>query len=201
MKRLLDVSLSAAALMVLSPALLLLSGLILADSGWPVLFVQTRIGRHFLPFRLLKFRSMRNGSSSGPAITIGKDSRVTRFGGFLRRSKLDELPQLWNVLRGEMSLVGPRPEVPAFVSFPDPQWKAILAVRPGLLDPASLAFRNESEMLGSMANPSESYGAVILPHKLALSRQYLESRSIGSDLRILIKGLALVFRGARGFPS
>ena len=200
LNRLLDLSVSAAALVVLSPVFLLVSALTLADSGRPIFFVQTRIGRYFVPFQLIKFRSMLN-DSLGPLVTVGNDRRVTRFGRFLRKSKLDELPQLLNVLRGEMSLVGPRPEVMGFVESADPHWKAILAVRPGLLDPASLAFRNEQEMLGSLADPLESYRTVILPRKLAISRQYLDGRTIASDLKIVMRGLVLLIRGAFGFTS
>ena len=184
LKRLLDFGGSLGALILLSPLLLLTALLILVCDGTPVLFQQTRIGRKGNPFRILKFRTMRAGSP-GRAITTFQDIRITPLGRVLRKLKIDELPQLWNVLRGDMSLIGPRPEVPEFVEFEDARWRTVLEVRPGVTDLASLAFRNEEEMLRPAADPEVYYRAIILPQKLNLNLHYQRSRSFSRDLKLL----------------
>ena len=151
-----DRFLAGLALCMLSPLLVAIALAVLLGSGWPVLFRQTRVGQRGKAFQLLKFRTMRNGKS-GPSITARGDSRITGVGRFLRKFKLDELPQLWNVVRGEMSLVGPRPEVPEFVDMNNPVWRSVLQVRPGITDPASIAFRNEEEILAKAADPIAFY--------------------------------------------
>ncbi len=194
-KVLLDRVCAAAALVLLLPLWLLVAAAIAWDDGLPIFFRQTRIGRGNIPFQLLKFRSMRP-RAPGPRITAENDPRLTRVGAFLRRYKLDELPQLWNVLKGDMSLVGPRPEVPAFVDFQDPVWQTVLQVRPGITDLASLVYRNEGEILSGQNDPESYYRRQILPAKLALNIQYLRSRSLWSDWKIILITMRYSF-----FPS
>ncbi|MEO8592810.1 MAG: sugar transferase [Candidatus Solibacter sp.] len=154
------------------------------EDGRPILFRQTRIGRGGRPFRLVKFRSMYN-HRGGPDVTSSGDRRITRIGRFLRRYKLDEVPQLWNVLVGDMNLVGPRPEVPAYVEMSNALWKAILRVRPGLTDLATLLYRDEELILAGYADPERAYREAILPAKLGLNLEYLAKRSFARDLRLL----------------
>jgi lipopolysaccharide/colanic/teichoic acid biosynthesis glycosyltransferase len=182
--RLLDVAGALAALILLAPLLAIVTLLILVSNGLPILFRQTRIGKHGEPFLILKFRTMRAGSA-GLALTTLSDRRVTRVGAWLRKLKIDELPQLINVLRGDMSLIGPRPEVPEYVEFTDDRWRKVLEVRPGITDLASLAFRNEEAILGPAADCDAYYRSVILPEKLRLNIQYQRSRSVPRDLKLL----------------
>jgi lipopolysaccharide/colanic/teichoic acid biosynthesis glycosyltransferase len=181
-----DRLLAGLALCVLSPLLALIALAVLAGTGWPVLFRQSRIGQRGKAFQLLKFRTMLNGKN-GPLITARGDSRITRVGRFLRKSKLDELPQLWNVVRGEMSLVGPRPEVPQFVDMNSPVWRSVLRVRPGITDPASIAFRNEEEILAKAAHPIAFYEENVLPAKLALNLAYLEKKCFWLDVKVILE--------------
>jgi lipopolysaccharide/colanic/teichoic acid biosynthesis glycosyltransferase len=181
-----------AGLVLLSPVLVAIALAIVIENGRPVLFRQRRVGRYGEPFELVKFRSMRVGLS-GTRITAGQDRRVTRVGSVLRRYKLDELPQLWNVLKGEMSLIGPRPEVPAFVDPRDARWRELLEVRPGIADLASLVYRNEEELLGGAADPERRYRDVIQPAKMALSLHYIRIRSLWQDMRLLAVTLRYSF--------
>lgn len=180
-----DAACAAAGLVVLLPVFAVIAVAILLDDGRPVLFGQVRIGRRGRPFRMWKFRSMRTGAS-GTAVTAAGDGRVTRVGAVLRQSKLDELPQLFNVLAGQMSLVGPRPEVPEFVQPQDAVWKAILRVRPGITDVASLLYRSEEKLLGGAGDPVRFYRESVLPDKLSLNLSYLASRSFWRDLRLIV---------------
>jgi lipopolysaccharide/colanic/teichoic acid biosynthesis glycosyltransferase len=184
MRRTVDIGGALLALVLLAPFLLGIGLLIVITDGLPVLFRQTRVGKNGRPFLILKFRTMRSGVPGG-SITAAGDSRVTRVGGWLRRLKLDELPQFLNVLRGEMSLIGPRPEVPDYVQYEDPLWQAVLSIRPGITDIASLAFRDEEQLLGPVPDADRYYRAVILPAKLRLNILYLRSRSFMTDLRLL----------------
>lgn len=186
-KRALDVAASLAGLVVLSPLLLAVAVLLkLADPG-PVLFSQERVGRYFRPFRLFKFRTMRVASGTGgPQVTTGGDPRVTPIGRFLRRTKLDELPQLFNVLRGDMSLVGPRPEVPKYVELFRRDYGEVLSVRPGITDHAAIEFRDEEERLKAFADPEKGYVEVIMPIKLALYRRYIAEVGLSTDLRLIL---------------
>jgi lipopolysaccharide/colanic/teichoic acid biosynthesis glycosyltransferase len=186
LRRLLDVTVAGTLLLVLAPLLGVLALLVQATSRGPALFRQIRIGRHGRPFVLLKLRTMR-ADAPGPVITAGGDPRITRFGAWLRRTKLDELPQLWNVLRGDMSLVGPRPEVPDYVALYTAAQRAALLVRPGLTDPASLAWADEAATLATFAEPHRAYADVVLPRKLALSLAYLERRTVWSDLAVVMR--------------
>lgn len=181
--------LAAAGLAVLSPTLALLALAVWLDSGRPVLFRHRRVGQGGRTFELLKFRSM-VVDHGGPSLTRKGEARITRAGAWLRRWKLDELPQLWNVVRGEMSLVGPRPEVPEYVDLSDPLWRRVLEARPGITDPASVAFRDEEELLAAADDVESYYRAVILPRKLELSAAYLERRSFLSDVEMLFRTVA-----------
>lgn len=177
---------AAAGLVILTPVLLLIAIAIKWDDGGPVFYLQTRIGQNFQPFRLVKFRSMTVGADQSGLLTAPADQRVTRCGRWLRRSKLDELPQLWNVLRGEMQLVGPRPEVERYVEQFREEYSALLADPPGVTDPASLAFRREEQLFGP-AEMERQYVSEILPRKLSLSLEYQRRRSFASDLGVLMK--------------
>jgi lipopolysaccharide/colanic/teichoic acid biosynthesis glycosyltransferase len=182
--RLLDIAGAVAGLFLLAPLFAVAACLIVATDGRPVIFRQSRIGRNGTPFLILKFRTMRS-SSGGLAITIPGDRRVTKAGTWLRALKIDELPQLINVLLGDMSLIGPRPEVPEYVEFEDDRWRKVLEVRPGITDLASLAFRDEQQILGPVADPDAYYRSVILPEKLRLNLQYQRTRSLRRDLTLL----------------
>jgi lipopolysaccharide/colanic/teichoic acid biosynthesis glycosyltransferase len=193
-KRLFDVICSALGLLLLSPLLLLAALWVKLDSPGPALFRQTRVGRYGVPFTIHKFRTMR--VEPGAAITVGADPRITRSGHFLRQTKLDELPQLWDVLRGAMSLVGPRPELPRYVElYPADLRERVLAVRPGITDPASLAFSHEAELLAAAADPEREYREVVMPAKLKLSADYAARASLATDLRLILATLARVARG------
>lgn len=193
-KRLFDVVSAALGLLVLAPLLLLAAVWIKLDSPGPVLFRQTRVGRLGVPFTIHKFRTMR--VAPGAAITVGADPRITRSGHFLRQTKLDELPQLWDVLRGAMSLVGPRPELARYVElYPAELRERVLAVRPGITDPASLAFSHEAEMLAAAQDAEREYREVVMPAKLKLSAEYAASASLMTDLRLILATLARVLRG------
>jgi len=178
-KRLFDVLLSGSLLLVLSPLILACALVVWFADGRPVDYLQERVGRNGRTFRIVKFRTMRAGS--GEHITVAADQRVTRGGRFLRRSKLDELPQLWNVLRGEMSLVGPRPEVPRYVAARERLYRTILKLRPGVTDWASLIFRDEEELLQEHRGDPGFYERVLLPRKLSLARLYRRERSLMLD--------------------
>ena len=173
------------ALPILSPILALTAAAVVIEDGFPVFFLHTRVGRNGRPFKIVKFRSMRNGQP-GRQITAGGDSRITRVGRFIRKYKLDELPQIWNLVRGDMSLVGPRPEAPAFVDMEDPKWRTILKATPGVTDLATLIYRNEEEILAGATDPEVMYRKKILPNKLALNEMYLESRSLWSDAKLIM---------------
>ena len=181
--RSLEVSAAVMGLLLLAPLLAVVAAIVVLD-GRPVLFRQKRIGENGQPFFILKFRTMKP-AGHGPSITAAHDARVTRAGRWLRRFKLDELPQLVNVLHGEMSLIGPRPEVPAYVDPRDPLWRAVLRSRPGITDLATLAFRNEEDLLAPAADPEREYRSVILPAKLRLNVVYQQSRTVLRDLKLL----------------
>ncbi|MDE2275862.1 MAG: sugar transferase [Burkholderiales bacterium] len=184
-KRLFDLLLAAAALLLLSPLMLAVALAIRLDSPGPVFFRQQRVGRHGVPFNIHKFRSMRDGAA-GPALTVGADPRITRVGAWLRRLRLDELPQLIDVLQGTMSLVGPRPELPRYVAHYPPALRDLaLAVRPGITDPSSLEFLDEASLLAAAADPEREYIERILPAKLQCAADYAARASLGTDLGVL----------------
>lgn len=187
-KRCADVTLALAGIVVLLPLFILTALLIKLDSAGPVLFVHERIGRGFRPFRMYKFRTMRVGAPlEGSVVTVRGDMRVTRMGRVLRRTKLDELPQLLNVLSGEMSLVGPRPEVRRYVEQFRNDYEELLTVKPGITDPASLKYRDEETILATAACPEDYYIHQVLPDKIQLSKKYVRSASFLGDLLILLR--------------
>jgi len=197
LRRLLDVTIAGMLLIALAPLLAVLALLVRATSPGPALYRQTRVGRDGRPFILLKLRTMHAGNPGmGPDITAGDDPRITPLGARLRRAKLDELPQLWNVLWGDMSLVGPRPELPQYVWRYTPGQRAVLRVRPGLTDPASLAWADEAATLGTFADPQRAYAETVLPQKLALSLAYLDRRTVWSDLAVVTRTAAHMARAA-----
>ena len=196
MKRLLDMAGALAGLVALAPLLGLLWLAVVAESGLPGFFRQQRAGWRGRYFALLKFRSMtvRRGTEAG-SFDAGSAASVTRIGRILRKTKLDELPQLWNVLKGEMSLVGPRPEVRKWVEVYPERWAKVLTVRPGITDPASIEFRNEESLLAKSQDPERTYRDEILPRKLALYEQYVATRGFRGDVGILFKTVWAVIAG------
>ncbi len=189
-KRLFDFSSSLAGLIVLSPLLLIIGLLIKLDSSGPVFFRQNRVGLHGKQFNIYKFRTMTaEAEELGKHITIGRDPRITRIGHFLRRSNLDELPQLINVLKGEMSIVGPRPEVPKYVELYTEEQRKVLSVKPGMTDYASIEFRNEDDMLASSSNPEEYYINELMPKKLTRNLEYINNQSLLLDIKLILETL------------
>jgi len=191
-KRAFDLLLSAALLLLLAPLLAGVAAWVKLDSPGPVLFRQQRVGRAGVPFTIHKFRSMRV-DAGGLGLTVGEDARITRAGRWLRRLKLDELPQLWDVLRGAMSLVGPRPDLPRYVAqYPAELRELLLSVRPGITDPASLALRNEAELLAASSDPEREYLERILPAKLQVSADYVRRASLWTDLQLVARTALLL---------
>jgi len=193
-KRVFDVVIATAGLVLLWPLLLICAVALRLDSRGPIFFRQARVGLNGEVFHILKLRTMvTEAHQLGPRITVANDPRITSVGRWLRRTRLDELPQLWNVLRGEMSLVGPRPELPEFVDDDDEGQRRILALRPGLTGPAALAFVDEGKMLVSQPDPEGYYAAVILPQKRAMDCKYCERITFREDLRCIIVSLGRLF--------
>ena len=193
-----DAAASALGLVVFLPLIALCALAVVLTSAGPPLYRQRRVGRGGTPFWLYKLRTMRP-SSGGSLVTARGDARVTRVGRFLRRSKLDELPQLWNVLRGDMALVGPRPEVPEYVDLADPLWRRVLAVRPGITDPVTLRLRDEEDMLAAApGDPETFYRDQLQPRKLRAYMRYLDRRNLRTDLRTLADTLIAIVAPGRG---
>jgi len=180
-----DVCLSAILLFFSLPVLLISALIIRITSPGPILFRQQRMGRDFRSFAILKLRTMAHGEP-GPAYTLGPDPRITPFGGWLRRTKIDELPQLWNVLRGEMSLVGPRPVIPEITAEYRSRYSLLLRARPGLTDPASLKYSQEARFLSIVDDPVDFYKTVVIPDKLRVSLQYMERANVWTDLTTML---------------
>ncbi len=195
MKRLFDLICSVLGLILLSPAFLFIAIWIKLDSKGPVFFRQQRVGKGGEVFSIYKFRTMRvDAERCGKQITLANDSRITTCGAALRKYKLDELPQLVNIIKGEMSLVGPRPEVPAYVRLYNEEQKKVYSVQPGLTDEASIKYRNENELLHSTEDSERIYVEQIMPDKLRINLQYIESASMGKDLEIIMKTLLAVVK-------
>ena len=198
MKRLLDIVVSVVGLICLLPLLLVVALLIKLDSTGPAFFRQTRVGRRFRPFQILKFRTMvRDSSTRGKSITVGDDPRITRVGWFLRTTKIDELPQLINVLRGEMTFVGPRPEVPQYVEMFRQDYEEILKMRPGITDLASIKYRDEAKLLGQSQDPEEEYVTRVLPDKIRLGKEYIRCSSLAFDLRLIFRTFLKIIQEVR----
>jgi lipopolysaccharide/colanic/teichoic acid biosynthesis glycosyltransferase len=201
LKRAFDVVAAATGLVIASPLLVSVALAVKLSSSGPILFQQERVGRHGRTFKLIKFRSMRAGGG-GPLVTAASDGRVTRVGRMLRRSKLDELPQLVNVLRGDLSFVGPRPEVARYVALYSAADRVFLQqVRPGITDPATIRYRNEEEILARSTDPERTYIDEVLPAKVRLYRQYLERASFTNDVQILVDTLKVIARPSRADES
>lgn len=193
-KDLFDAIFGLAGFIILLPALAVIAAAIRLTSPGPALFHQERVGRNGIPFDILKFRTMvARAEEQGLKITVGRDPRVTPLGEFLRRFKLDELPQILNILKGEMSFVGPRPEVPQYVALYTPAQRRVLSIKPGVTDLASIKFRRESELLGQSADPEKTYIEEIMPQKLAINLEYVDKASLSYDLRLIWMTLREVF--------
>jgi len=192
-----EILLASTCLLICSPVLIVCFLAMLITSGRPLLFKQTRVGRRGLAFTMYKLRTMRL-HAGGPEVTAQGDSRITRLGSLLRRTKLDELPELWNVVRGDMSLVGPRPEVEKYVDLENVLWREVLEVRPGITDPTTLQLRNEEELLGCIdENPEQFYLNTLQPYKLRSYIAYLRQRSCLTDLNVLLQTILIVLLPAR----
>lgn len=200
LKRSMDLAVSSIALVLLAPVYLVLALTLMAMTGPPILFVQERVGLDGRPFRMIKFRTMRRDASGGLPLTASGDRRVTPLGRFLRATKLDELPQLLNVLRGEMSLVGPRPEVPRYVAQYTVEQRRVLQARPGLTDPASVRFLEEEDLLGAVPEErrEEFYLKTVLPRKLQMNLEYIERAGVGLDVALILQTIRAVLRLQRG---
>ena len=186
LKRIFDIILSLFGLIILLPFMLIIAILIKLDSKGPVFFKQVRVTKNAREFKIFKYRTMRVGSDKYSQITVGKDNRITKIGVFLRKYKLDEIPQLINVLLGDMSLVGPRPEVPKYVALYTEGQKEILKVRAGITDYASIEFSDENDLLASEEDPEKAYIEKIMPKKIELNKKYLSEISILTDIKIIL---------------
>jgi len=185
-RRIVDIILALTGLVILFPLLLIISIGIIFSSGLPVFYIQQRVGKNNKDFGLIKFRTMRPDADREGLITVGEDdNRITKAGRFLRKYKLDELPQLINILKGDMGFVGPRPEVRKYVDLYNAEQMKVLNIRPGLTDPASIAYLQENKLLQSFEDPEKAYIEIIMPAKLALTIQYIEKRNIRRDFRIM----------------
>ncbi len=195
LKRAMDVAISGCALLVLWPALLLVALAIKIDDPGPVFYRQVRVGKNGREFRIFKFRTMVvDADKKGLQITVGRDNRITRMGALLRKTKLDELAQLLNVFLGDVSFVGPRPEVPKYVAMYTPYQRQVLLVRPGITDYASIAYRNENDMLAGAEDPERMYIDVIMPDKIELNMKYLHEISPLADIRLILKTIVAVIK-------
>lgn len=194
-KRIFDIVASLCGLIILSPMLIIVAMCIKLDSKGPVFFKQKRVGKNKKIFEIYKFRTMvTDAEKLGKQITVGNDSRITRVGKFIRKCKLDEFPQLINVLKGEMSLVGPRPEVPRYVELYDEYEEQILLVQPGITDYASIEYRNENEILGNSSNPEETYIEEIMPTKIELNMKYIRNISIVEDIKLIVNTILAILK-------
>ena len=186
LKRIFDVILSLFGLIILLPFMLIITILIKLDSKGPIFFKQIRVTKNGREFKIFKYRTMRVGSDKYSQITVGKDDRITKIGSFLRKYKLDEIPQLINVLIGDMSLVGPRPEVPKYVALYTDEQKEILKVRAGITDYASIEFSNENDLLASEEDPEKAYIKKVMPKKIELNKKYISEISMLTDIKIIL---------------
>jgi len=195
MKRLFDILFSLLVLTIGLPFALIIALLIVLDSKGSVLYRQSRVGRNNVDFQLYKFRTMCTGADKGSLITVGgDDARITKVGRFLRKYKIDEFPQFLNILKGEMSIVGPRPEVRKYVDMYTPEQMRVLSVRPGLTDYASIRYVNENELLATSLDPEKTYIEEIMPDKLKLNLKYIDEQSVGTDLKIMMQTTVAIFK-------
>ncbi len=194
MTRILDILLSSIGMIGLSPLLIAIYLIIKAESKGPGFYAQQRIGKDGKPFKLLKFRTMRTDADKGNLITIGHDDRITNLGHYLRKYKIDELPQLLNVLKGDMSLVGPRPEVEKYVRLYTPEQRVVLTVRPGITDYASIEFSNENDILGQAEDPEKMYIEEIMPKKIEYNLKYINDPSLSQYFKIIYLTIAKILK-------
>jgi lipopolysaccharide/colanic/teichoic acid biosynthesis glycosyltransferase len=195
LRRAFDLTAASVGLVLLSPVFLAVAVAIRVGSPGPVFFRQTRVGRGGVPFRMHKFRSMRpDAEKLGGPLTVGADPRITPIGAFLRKTKIDELPQLIDVVQGTMALVGPRPEVPKYVALYTPEQRRVLDVRPGITDPASIQYRDEASVLAKADDPERAYVEEVMPHKLAINLAYQARRTLASDVGVILATLARLLR-------
>ena len=195
LKKFFDYLISFTGLIILSPVFLIIFLIVKLDTGGTAFYEQLRVGKNNNDFKLLKFRSMRVGSDKSGLLTVGdKDSRITKSGYYLRKYKLDELPQLINVLKGEMSFVGPRPEVRKYVDLYDDEQRKVLDVLPGITDVASIKYRNENKLLEDAENPEEYYVKFIMPDKIKLNLDYLSNRSFAGDIKIIFRTIGAILK-------
>lgn len=193
MKRTFDIFFSVIVLLLFAIPFLIIGVSILLESRGGIFFLQKRIGKGEQPFFIYKFRTMFIDSEKKGQLTVGADSRITKVGSFLRKYKLDELPQFWNVLKGDMSIVGPRPEVPYYVGFYNKNQKRVLTIKPGITDYASLKYFDENVLLGKSKNPEQTYIQEIMPKKLSLNLEYLQNRNFSTDIHIILKTALKIF--------
>jgi len=195
LKRLFNILASAFGLIILSPLFMIIALAILFDSKGGVFYKQWRVGKNNTDFQLYKFRSMAVGADKKGLLTVGQeDTRITKVGSFIRKYKLDELPQLFNVLKGDMNLVGPRPEVRKYVDLYTQEQREVLNVRPGITDYASIEYSNENEILAQAEDFEKTYINIVMPHKLELNKKYLEDPSLTHDIKLIFKTLLIVFK-------
>jgi lipopolysaccharide/colanic/teichoic acid biosynthesis glycosyltransferase len=194
MKRIFDFLFSIIVLLLFFPIGVLIALCIISDSKGGVFYKQERVGKDGTLFYLLKFRSMYVNSALKGTLTVGEDSRITRVGSLIRKLKLDEFPQFLNVLLGDMSIVGPRPEVPEFVALYSEEQRRVLSVRPGITDEASLAYFEESKLLATSTNPKKTYIEEIMPAKITINLAYLENRTLAADITVIGKTILRIFR-------
>jgi len=192
-KRLFDIIFSLIGIVCLIPVLVLVSILLMVDSAGPVFYTQVRVGLHLKYFRLVKFRTMCCGADAKGLLTVGKDTRITAFGGWLRRYKVDELPQLFNILKGEMSFVGPRPEVPRYVDLYDERQRRVLSVKPGITDWASIRYIEENELLALAEDPEAFYIHTVLPSKILQNLEYVDHHDLWTDCKIISYTIKSIF--------
>jgi lipopolysaccharide/colanic/teichoic acid biosynthesis glycosyltransferase len=198
LKRGFDILFSFFGFLLLLPVLILISVMIILDSKGGIFYQQKRVGLDGKLFGLLKFRTMHTGADKQGLLTIGSaDNRITSTGLWLRKYKLDELPQLINILKGDMSFVGPRPEVPKYVNHYTPDQRKVLAVKPGLTDPASLAYLNESDLLAQTKDPEQYYILFIMPAKIELNLNYISQHNLSKDISIILRTIGMIFRGSK----
>lgn len=194
MKRVFDIIASLVGIIILSPFFILISFLIVLTSGFPIFYFQNRVGKGNKDFKVFKFRTMfKNAETKGLLTVGGRDTRITPIGYFLRRFKIDELPQLFNVLFGSMSLVGPRPEVRKYVDLYNEEQRQVLLVQPGITDYASLEYINENDVLAKSSNPEETYIKEVMPAKLKLNLKYIHEAGLGTDLKLIFKTIGKIF--------
>ncbi len=195
LKRIIDITFSFIALIVLIPVILIISLTVIFRCGLPVFFYQERVGKNWKRFKIIKFRTMINGAdNAGPDISTDNDTRITNIGKFLRKYKLDEIPQLFNILKGDMSIVGPRPEIPKYVNDFSDEYIEILKIKPGLSDYAALEYSNEAALIKSSFNAEEYYKSNILPEKIKLYKRYIREISFLTDIKIILRTFKSIIR-------